>query len=831
LHHQSVPGRLSRPEPTVPVVHARHNVRERPGVGRRFGTTVTFGGNVGQVVWVEEPYLHGARVSLAGTLLDSLPIDISGPDFQMSSNAKPQVAWSGRNFMVVWTSSNRAVFALVTPDGQVAQRTMLHDSTPDYLGAAVGFDGTSFLASWIGLTADYLYRAFFTRITFGGVVLDSPPKLVAAGNQSQQRVVAVRFHDDRYLVVWSAYEAPYDLWGSFILPDGSVPDSVGFPIRPGVSTSYPSVTHDRENYVVAWYEFNGIGTKLKLARVTDDGQVLDTSGVLIDSFRFGTSAIFSTGDTTLVVFCSDSLWYGDSISVMAVRLDTALRRLDSMPVVIGPPGPGGKEGFPPSDPSVALSGNDYFVAWCQPFSVSTTPYNTNAVFRRLARSGQIVDSAAVVVSLGINRHSYPDVASDGTDFLAVWIDTRHDSVERSEAVCGMRFSRDGTRLDPAGFRISPPDATRPALAFGAGCYLVCWVHEEDVYGARVMPDGSLLDSVPIAIEHDSTRTAYTPDVAFGDSSFLVVWRAGDMVYGVRVRPDGVVADTAPKAMQPHPVYSARYPQVAFDGRNFLVVRNEHGDDFYAARVSTNEELLDSIDLVFGSPSSSSSVPELAFGGGVYLVVDSRGNEIWRISQEGIVLDSAIATAGSRFSVAFDGTNFLLPCRGDTTTEVGGLRIAPDGRVLDSLPFVLSMTEGSSVSSYTHAVATDGAGKLGLVVRATEPAPYDAGRIRAATFPAIGIRAGHEDVPVAQFRALPNPASRMVSLSFGLRQAGPVQVSAFDAAGRRCAVVHSGRMTAGTHRLTFDTRRLANGVYFLRFEAGTDRSSSRLVVSH
>jgi hypothetical protein len=59
----------------------------------------------------------------------------------------------------------------------------------------------------------------------------------------------------------------------------------------------------------------------------------------------------------------------------------------------------------------------------------------------------------------------------------------------------------------------------------------------------------------------------------------------------------------------------------------------------------------------------------------------------------------------------------------------------------------------------------------------------------------------------------------------------VQVSAFDAAGRRCAVIHSGRMPAGAHSLPFDTRRLPNGVYFLRFEAGADIRSSRLVVSH
>jgi hypothetical protein len=182
-------------------------------------------------------------------------------------------------------------------------------------------------------------------------------------------------------------------------------------------------------------------------------------------------------------------------------------------------------------------------------------------------------------------------------------------------------------------------------------------------------------------------------------------------------------------------------------------------------------------------------------------------------------------------VTFDGTDFMLACDGDTSTELGGLRIAPDGRVLDSLPFVLTATQSSTVSSYQHALTTNDAGKVAAVFSASEPAPYCAGRIRAVTFPAIiGIGSERGNRSPSAFRALPNPASGRVSLSFGLKQAGPAQISAFDATGRRCAVVHSGRMAAGTHSLAFDTRPLANGVYFLRFEAGAEHGSARLVVA-
>jgi hypothetical protein len=85
------------------------------------------------------------------------------------------------------------------------------------------------------------------------------------------------------------------------------------------------------------------------------------------------------------------------------------------------------------------------------------------------------------------------------------------------------------------------------------------------------------------------------------------------------------------------------------------------------------------------------------------------------------------------------------------------------------------------------------------------------------------------LPVA-LRVQPNPASGPTSLSFNLTQAEPVQVKAFDAAGRRCASLFSGRLKAGVQMLSLDARRLANGVYFLRLEAGTTTHSTRLVVS-
>jgi hypothetical protein len=250
-----------------------------PGLGSASGTRVGVGNGVNLVVWKDGASLCGARVNASGLLLDSLPIDIDGPDLEAFVNMRPQVAWSGSNFLVAWSNWDQTMFALVEPDGQVTLRKVLQDSVTalQSASAAVGFDGTNFLVAWSGLPNGEREVTFFCRVTPDGAVLDSPPRLVVPGNTNDQYDIAVGFHNDRYLAAWLNQSGTNDLWGSFIMPDGSIPDSVGFPIRSGVDTDYPCVTHDGHSFVVSWTE---VSRRTVLARVTDQGLVLDTTGVL-----------------------------------------------------------------------------------------------------------------------------------------------------------------------------------------------------------------------------------------------------------------------------------------------------------------------------------------------------------------------------------------------------------------------------------------------------------------------------------------------------------------------------------------------------------------------
>jgi hypothetical protein len=826
-----IPGSAALSQP-FPSFMLDTSLTRMPGFDDVNGTRAAFGPDLGLVVWNSRG-VRGVRVDrTSGALLDSLQIEISGPDIGGGSR-KPGVAWSGYNFLVAWAGYHSAACAMVEPDGRVTSRAVFQDSTVDGRGAAVAFDGTNFLVTWIAAPDTLGLTAYFCRVSPQGVILDSPPRMVAPLAAGRQISIALCFYGDRYLATWNDWDT-IGVSGNFIMPDGSIDDSAGFNIRHGIYAGDPAVTHDRNNFLVSWDEWAN-RYFVKLARVSDSGAVLDTAGVTIDSFSFAETEVVSNGDTTLFLFRHDTLDSRDSLTLVAVRVDSALNHLDAEPVKLSAPGYPGY-GYAAEGYAAALCGDDYFITWTQPLSKDPIEDWRQALCRRVSRNGELLDSTPAFLSYGTDVQEYPCVASDGEDFLAVWSDLRRDSVTFVYSLFGARFAADGTLLDTRPIWLEDSEG-KPTVACGANTYLAVWSDVDEVLAKRITPDGIVLDSVPLRMPEPGwpRRSA---NVAFGDSCFLVAWASESGLRGCRITPDGTLLDTTPLQLAVDQAHNPRFPQVAFDGANFLVARHDGDDMHRCVRVGPDGAILDTADITLGPAGSvyDDATPEVAYGNSVYLVTDNVTSGCWLVTSSGKLL-GAVPHADLQYAhVVFDGTDFMLLCQsrdtaGEWTGSLGAMRITPDGRVLDSIPFTLVTADSAVAGARYAAMSANGAGRVGVVFTGYERSPYLTSRIRAATFRAIvGIGSQRDAAPPAVFRVQPNPASRVVSLSFNLTQAGPVQVSAFDAAGRRCASLFSGRMKAGGQTIPLDTRRLANGIYFLRLEAGTATHSTRLVVA-
>ncbi len=267
----------------------------------------------------------------------------------------------------------------------------------------------------------------------------------------------------------------------------------------------------------------------------------------------------------------------------------------------------------------------------------------------LRQQAFLVDTHMVYVPAG-EWQGNPAAAFDGTNYLLVWEDERYGTTD----IYGARIAPDGTVLDPAGFPISRADRHQrnPSVIFGGTDYLVVWddyrYSSYDIFGARVTTDGTVLDTSGIAI---STAYGYqlSPCVAYDGTNYLVVWEYQGTSYdlhGARVSTAGTVLDPSGIAIATGPAQEY-FPEVAFDGTNYLVAWRRYYSNnhyIYGTRITPGGTVLDPSGFLVSYSGATQSDPSLAFDGTNYLIAweDSRNGSMdiyaARVTSSGTVLD-------------------------------------------------------------------------------------------------------------------------------------------------------------------------------------------------
>jgi hypothetical protein len=617
--------------------------------GDQTSPTVAFGGTVFLVVWEDwragSGDIYCARVSPDGVVLDPGGVAVSTATGDQTA---PDVAFDGSQFLVVWQDGRNGPYdvygARVSLSCAVLDSTgiPLSMATNDQVSPAVTSDGTNCVAVWEderGNSAD----VYGTRISQSGVVLDTAGFAVSRTTYDQCSP-DIAFDGSNFMVAWQDDRTGefYDIYAARVARDGVLLDTAGILVCAAADDQcVPDITFDGTCYCVAWQDWrSGDLGDIYGARVTPAGTVLDPSGIAVSRARYDQDqpGVAAIGSGMLVVWQDDR--DGSTYDIYGARVTQAGTVLDTSGVAVC--GTTNEQWFPAMD----FDGSNFLVVW---EDGRGSGYDIHG--SRVTPTGIILDPEGISIAATATMQHDPEVGFDGTNYLVVWEDSRSGA---PFDLYGTRVGRDGVVLDTSSFVISGAanGQWEPSIAFDGTNYLVVWSDLRrgpfDVYGARVTRSGTVLDPTGFIVSAAAGDQWY-PDVVFDGTNYLVVWadkRSGSTwdVYGARVSPDGVVLDPAGFAISAA-ARDQRFPVLAFDGTNSLVVwadsRGGASTGIWAARVSAGGTVLDPAGIELCGAGSDPWYPAVAFDGTNYIAVWTD----WRAGSHTEIYGASVAPSG------------------------------------------------------------------------------------------------------------------------------------------------------------------------------------------
>jgi len=268
---------------------------------------------------------------------------------------------------------------------------------------------------------------------------------------------------------------------------------------------------------------------------------------------------------------------------------------------------------------------------------------------------EVAVDAPVLGGSGANVFA-PQVASDGTGFLAVWSDQRN-GLEND--IWGVRVGSDGSLLDTLGIEIAngPGIQQNPTVAFDGSSYVVAWEDFKVASGAEADIDvatvsastGSVTQLAAIATTGVSETN---PELAATGGTSLLTWSVSSNILGsLSLGAPFTIASNA---------NAEKNQTVAGGGGGYLVAFTETvaagNDDVRGQRVTTAGALSGGV-FDISATTNSQDFAGASFDGTNFVVVWSQtasgGADIFgtRVSTTGAVLDTrlvGVATVGGVF---------------------------------------------------------------------------------------------------------------------------------------------------------------------------------------
>lgn len=221
---------------------------------------IIFDGINNFVVWNYAWDIYGARIDTAGNVLDTNAILISNGEYY---EGYPSVAFDGTNYFVVWQYGNP-----ITPykiyGARVDAAGTLLDTIPIQLTPGqypqcppeIAFDGTNFFVVWQDARHGWdnvdIYGA---RVTQDGVLLDTNGIPLCTAS-SCQYAPQIKFDGQNYCVIWEDWRnGDYtDIYGCYMNPAGTVIEEFLVSDQPNLQLE-PALAKGSDKFLITYTGF------------------------------------------------------------------------------------------------------------------------------------------------------------------------------------------------------------------------------------------------------------------------------------------------------------------------------------------------------------------------------------------------------------------------------------------------------------------------------------------------------------------------------------------------------------------------------------------------
>jgi len=448
-------------------------------------------------------------------------------------------------------------------------------------------------------------------------------------------------------------------------------DPSGIFVGEGTLAKNPTVAFDGIDYLVAWPD-EGV----KLARVSIDGTVLDTTPIAIAGAPDQVSAAGSGGQFLVV-------WRDNFSKVLASRVAADGSVLDPTPLVLG------TAALVRGGPTAIFDGTNYVIVWS----------GAGIQAARVSTSGAVIAPGQVdLVPQITGFQPDPAITFSGTEYMVAW---------DAGSLYHMRVS---TSMAPIGSPVSSYGAGEPpAIAFDGTHYTIALEHDQGGLGLVHVTAGNVYEDLQ-AIPLPGKANFGEARLLFDGTRWIVGAMSDYMAIGIRVAADNTVLDTPPRtwSLAQNDQHTA---SIASDGETtYLVAWNDSRDDsedtsIYVARLAEGGGL-DGSGIRLDGP--------LEFGGGVGSVAIGQAHTpgstalvVWdsefpsdlraaRVSAAGVVIDASplILSAGFETDLEIEGGSINVACTTSTclvtwegsSFDVRGVRVdLATGMVVDTTP--------------------------------------------------------------------------------------------------------------------------------------------------